>query len=77
MHYPVLPEIAVDKVVDTDPKTCLYHGVGCVDIHSGKLGVGGNVTTGENTGIVYVLARISLDIGFCFKGIHGNCAFLR
>ena len=55
MHYPVLPEIAVNKVVDTDPKTCLYHGVGCVDIHSGKLGVGGNVTTGENTGIVYVL----------------------
>lgn len=55
MHYPVLPEIAVDKVANTDPKTCLYHGIGCVDIHSRKLGIGGNVTTGENTGIVYVL----------------------
>ena len=72
MHHPVLPEITVDLVIDADAKTGFYHGIGCVNVHSGKLGVGSNVAAGENTGIVYVLSRIGLDVGFYSKASMGT-----
>ena len=48
MYHPVLPERTVDLVVQGNAKTCFYHGIGCVNVHSGKLGVGRNAAAGEN-----------------------------
>ena len=75
MHDPVLPERTVDLIVDANAKPCFYHRIGCINVHSGKLGVRSNVAAGENAGIIHVLSRISLDVGLYSKGFHGNGFF--